>query len=157
MSRPVSAAARAALNAQQTAEAFITLLTIDHADLASPIRVCNDAVDTVSNGNTFVAFPFQLTLPTDADGVPVRAQLVIDNVDQQIVTAVRSIATAPTVLIQLVLASTPDTIEMAWPDFLLKDVSYDALIVSGQLTFERYEVEPYPARRMTPTNFPGMF
>jgi len=142
---------------QETSECFILLVTIDHADLSVPIRVSSDGVDTISRLNTFVSFPFDITLPSDSEDGPPVAKLVIDNVDRQIVQAVRSISSPPSVLMEIVLASDVETVEVDWPDFELIDVDYDALTVSGLLTQERFESEPYPHLKFTPGNFPGLF
>lgn len=157
MSRDVSLSLRAAVNAPETDEVFLVLLTVDHAGLAQPIRVTSDAVDTMSRGETFVAFPFELTLPEDGEDRPPRARLRIDNVDRQIVKAVRSIASAPTVLMEIVRAAEPDTVEAVFPDFRLRDVIYDALTVEGELTLESFLAEPYPAATFSPADFPGLF
>ncbi len=142
---------------QETSECFILLVTIDHADLAAPIRASSDGVDTVSRGNTFVSFPFELTLPSSSDEEPPQAKLVIDNVDRQIVQAIRSISSPPSVLMEIVLASDVDTVEIDCPDFELINVDYDSLTVQGVLTQERFLSEPYPHLKMTPANFPGLF
>jgi len=157
MSRTISLAGRQALYSQETGEAFLLLVTIDHADLAAPIRVSSDAVNTTSRGDEFVSFPFSLRLPDDSDeGLPL-AQIQIDNVDREIVQAVRSITTAPTVLTEIVRGSEPDMVEATWPDFLLRNVQYNALIVSGEMSVEQYLEEPYPAYNFTPAQFPGLF
>ena len=44
MSRDLSLTAKQAINAPETGEAFIILLTIDHPSLSAPIRVSSDAV-----------------------------------------------------------------------------------------------------------------
>lgn len=146
-----------ALNASQTDDVFLILLTISHASLSPSIRVSSDAVDTISNSNTFVAFPFDLSLPDDTDSASPRARLSIDNVDRQIVTAIRSISTAPSVLIQIVRAEAPNTIEASFADFKLTNISYDAHVVSGDLTVEDFTSEPFPAGKFTPSLFPGLF
>jgi hypothetical protein len=157
VSRSVSLTARQALYAQETGEVFLVLLTIDHADLASPIRVSSDAVDTLSRGDTYVAFPFRLSLPEDGDDRPPRARLAIDNVDRTIVQSLRQIGSAPRVLIEVVRGADPDSIEAAFPDFELTDAHYDALTVQGDLTLESFLREPYPAALFTPADFPGLF
>ncbi len=157
MARSVSQAVKQAVNAPETAETFIILLTIDHADLAQPIRVSSDAVDTVSRGDTFVAFPFDLSLPDDTDARLPRARLRIDNIDRQVVQAVRSITSAPSVLIEIVMASDPETVEVSFPDFQMREIGYDAVTVEGSLTLEEIEGEPYPARIFSPADFPGLF
>src|SRR5579885_2175455 len=90
VSRALSLAARQAVNAQETGEVFLLLLTLDHDELAAPIRVVNNTVDIVSRGNTYIAYPFQLELPAeDADQIS-SVRLSIDNVDRTIVQSLRA-------------------------------------------------------------------
>lgn len=156
MPRTVSTPMRAAAFAQETGEAPLVLLTIDHPDLAAPIRVTSDAVDTVSRSETYVAFPFRVALPDDTEEAA-RAQLEIDNVDRQIVQALRSIASPPTVRLEVVLASTPDLVEAGPFDFQLEEARYDALVVSGELAFEPVLDLAVPGDSMSPGLFPGLF
>ena len=157
MSRTTTNTFKSAVFAQDTNETFLILITIDHDDLDAPIRVSSDNVDTTSNGNTFVAFPFDLVLADDDENASPRARLSIDNVDRQIVLAVRTITSAPSVLVQIVLASDTDTIEASFPDFKLENISYNDLTVSGDLTLEEFTTEPYPSGTFTPADFAGMF
>lgn len=157
MTRSVSTTFKQAVAAQETGEAFLVLLTISHADLAAPIRVSSDAVNTTSRGETYVAFPFDLALPDDNRSSAPRARLTIDNVDRQIVEAMRLIQSPPTVLMEVVLASDPDTVEAEFPAFKLRSVEVDILTVRGDLTIELFEDEPYPAGSFVPSAFPGLF
>lgn len=157
MSRPVSLTAKAALNAQETGDAFLILLTISHAQLATPLRVTGDAIETVSRGNSFVPFPFELSLPDDDSGKAPEARLTIDNIDRQIVKAVRGLPSAPSVLIEIVRAAEPDTVEARFEDFRLTDVQYDSRVVEGNLTVEDFTAEPFPAFLFSPGLFPGLF
>ena len=153
----VSTPAKSAAFASETGEVFIALITIAHPNLTQPIRVSSDGVNTVSRGNTFLAFPFEYTPPTLAPNARPKAQLRIDNVEQQIMIEVRSIDSAPTVLFEVVLASSHDTVEVSFPDFELRKVEWDALVVDGELTFESYLDEPFPAVVFSPATFPGLF
>ena len=157
MSRSLSSAARQSVYAAETGEAFIILLTLSHASLAIPIRVTSDAVVTTSRGNSFIPFPFDLILPDDQDNRSPRARLVIDNVDRQIVQAVRSLSSAATVLIEIIRAASPDTVEAQFVDFKLTNVSYNAMRVEGNLTIEDFTSEPFPAASFSPSLFPGLF
>lgn len=157
MPRTLSAQAKAAIFAQETGEAVILLLTIEHADLAEPIRVSSDAVDTVSDSITYQAFPFQITFPRDSDDAPPQVRLTIDNVDRRIVQAVRELMTPPTVNLQLVLASQPDVVEVVPGEFTLASVTFDALAVEGVLKFDDILNEPFPKDVVTPATFPGLF
>lgn len=157
MSRAISGLSRQALYAAESGDAFLILLTLSHASLPVPIRVSSDAVTTVSRGNAFVPFPFDLVLPDDQENKSPRARLVIDNVDRQIVQTIRSLATAPTALIEIVRAASPDTVEAQFVDFKLTNVSYDAQRVEGDLTIEDFTAEPFPSAIFSPSLFPGIF
>lgn len=157
MSRAPSLLARQALHAEATADAFLILLTLSHTALEEPLRVSSDAVDTVSRAMTFTAFPFALTLPDDIDNQAPEARLTIDNIDREIVRTLRGLASAPTVLIEIVRAATPDIIEAQFQDFRLTNVTYDSQVVSGNLTLEDFTMEPFPAAVFSPGYFPGLF
>lgn len=146
-----------AVHAPETGEAILMLLTLDHDTLTDPLRFTSDGVDTESRGYTFVAFPFQITLPPSSKDQPPKMQLSIDNVDRQIVQTIREIQSAPSVKVEIVLASTPDTVENTYPDFILIDTNYDRLTVQGTLVIEMLEREPFPANDFTPDGFPGLF
>jgi hypothetical protein len=157
MSRAVSATGLRSLFAEESSEVWVVLLTLDHVDLPVAIRVCSDAVDIVSRGETFVSFPFELTLPDDTDGGPPRATLTIDNVSREIAEAVRSVTSPPSVVIEVVRAAEPNVVEAVLPVFELRNVRYNAQTVSGELEVEDLTSEPYPADSFTPAKFRGLF
>ncbi|MBE0598443.1 MAG: DUF1833 family protein, partial [Desulfuromonadales bacterium] len=102
-------------------------------------------------------FPFDIALPADRDDQISKVTLTIDNVDRAIVRAVRELASAPTVTLEIVLASSPDVVEAGPFEFTLQDAGYDALTVSGTLGYEDILNEPFPAGAFVPAAFPGMF
>ena len=157
MSRDTSLTFRQAIHAQETSEAFLVLIEIDHDSLSEPIRLSSDAVNTVSNGNTYVAYPFDLVLPDDPEEGVSKGRLIIDNVHRDIIQFVRNLPSAPKVTIRIVLASNPDVIEAEFPNFELVNIQYDALTVSGDLSIRSFMSEPYPGDSFTPSLFPGLF
>jgi hypothetical protein len=157
MSRSLSSLAKQSSFASETGEVWILLLTIAHPSLAQSIRVANNLQDVTSNGQNFVAFPFTITLPQDREDQPPRMKLTIDNVDRSIVTAVRTLTSPPTIALQVVLASQPNTIEATFPGFTLRDTKYDALVVEGNLNLEDIANEIYPKDSFIPTLAPALF
>jgi hypothetical protein len=157
MTRPLTAATRRAIFVPETDEVFLTLLTLNHASLESPLRVTSDAVDTTSRGNLFTAYPFDLSLPDDNEERAPRARLSIDNIDRTIIRAIRSLDTPPEVLIEIVRAADPDTVEASFSDFKLTNVRYDAHLVQGDLSVEDFTTEPFPSSVFSPSLFPGLF
>lgn len=154
---PISTGARRAVYAPESDEVFLVLLTIDHDSLDEPIRVVNNLEKITSRGEEFIAFPFDISLPDDKEDAPPRARLAIDNVSREIGQAIREIVGPPSVMIEVVMASAPDTVEASFPNFLLRNVSYDAAVVSGELMVEDLTREPFPARKFTPGAYPGVF
>ena len=156
MSRTLSTAAYSSINAQQTGEVFHVLLTIENSG-GMPIRMTDNTEDVVSRGTTFIAYPFALELPSDEAGNISQARLSIDNVARALVDEVRTLAEPLVLTIEVVAASTPDTVEYSAADYTLKNVTYDALTISGTLTQENYLSEPYPKDIMSAATFPGQF
>lgn len=157
---PVSNNFRTAANAQESDGIYLMLVTIAHDDLLEPIRVTSDTVETISRGDTFIAFHFDLDLPTNTEGGVSTAKLNISNVDRRIVQALRDItpgSNPPTVLIEVVMADDPETLEMALPGFELVSAKYKRINVEGDVSQESFFQEPWPKDTFTPANFPGMF
>lgn len=151
-----SAAAKRQAILANASDPFIWLVTIDHSSLGSPIRICNNNVDIVSNGNTFIGFPFSIQPPTDSEQAS-SASLTISNVSRKITRAIENMDTSPVLTLSLVLASTPNTIEVNFAGFTFTDVSWDANSIRATISQAVYWQEPYPRKRVTPRKFPGLF
>ncbi|RJP21681.1 MAG: DUF1833 domain-containing protein [Deltaproteobacteria bacterium] len=159
MPRPLSTVAKRAIFAQQTSEVFVILLELEHPNFAGIIRVCSNDLSVSHRGNTFVPFPFEIILPDETDDSPPRVTLRIDNVDRRIVSELRSVVTGVPVKVRLyvVLASSPDTVEVGPMEFSLRDVEFTATTVEGTLLYEDVLNESYPADSFTPARFPALF
>lgn len=158
--RDVSLDFIAAVNAQETDEAFIILVTIEHPDLPEPIYLNNSGANLVSRGHTFLALPFQPTLVEDSDDRPPQAKLIMDNLDRTLVVALREAAAggdAPVVALEVVKASDPDLVEAAFTDFEIREITYNTLTIEATLTLESLFQEPACGYSFTPTHFPGLF
>lgn len=153
----ITATTRGEMFASEADEGLLVLLTINHVDLSVPIRVVANQENIVSRTEDFIAFPFDIVLPTMAEGSPPRAQLTIDNVSLEIAQAIRQVSSAPTVLIEVVRTDNFDSVELSFPELKLQNVRWDAGQVSGDLTSEDLQLEPYPADAFVPSNFPGLF
>lgn len=156
MARDFSAAATASINEQNTDEVWLTLLTIDSPELEAPLRFVNNNASVTSRGNVYIAFPFDLEFPGQDEENPGEARLVIDNIDRMIVNFIRTIIAPPKVTIEVILASSPSTVEASFANMTLRNVTYDAKTVSGLLKFEDIVIEPV-TYAMTPERFPGQF
>jgi hypothetical protein len=158
MSRDLSSPMKSAIAAPETGEVALPLLTITHATLAQPIRVVSNTVDITSRGDLYIAWPFDVVWPDDREDQLPRVRLRIDNVDSSIGNALRSIrGRGPNVRLEVVLASSPDTIEAGPIDVVLKERDIDAGSVSGTLGAEDLLNEPFPADLFAPDKFAGLF
>lgn len=153
-----SATGRIAINAQTTDKVFLCLLQIDHPALGSPLRFVNDFQNCVSGGNTYLAYPFEITLP-DRGGLTLpQVRLVIDNVDLRITDALKALLIPPTVTVSVVLASSPSTIESGPFVMKLRQVGTpDPGKIEGVLYYADLLNEPYPAGSFDPKTAPGLF
>lgn len=127
------------------------------AGLTTPVRVVNNNEQTHSAGKLYLPFPFEIKMPDEREDRVTSVTLRIDNVDRQIVTAIRQLSSAPTVSLSVVLASSPDTIEAGPFQFTLRKAVYNAVSVSALLEYEDVLREPIPGDAFTPQNCPGMF
>ena len=147
--------------AQETGEVFLILLVIDHPTLANPLRFVNNNVNVVANDNgiprEFIAYPFDLILPDSDDDRDIIGHLTIDNVSREITETIRSIDEPPTVEVRVIRAAAPNTSEVILPLFTLRDVTWDALAISGELVLSDITTAPYPAYVFDPGRFPGLF
>lgn len=155
--RDLSTSARIAINSQETEEVFLLLLTVDHSTLENPLYFVQNNENIVSRGNTHIAYPFEINLPDSiGDSLP-QVTLSIDNVSREIVDAVRNMDDAPSISLEVVLASSPDTVEVGPFPLTVKTVDYDAMKVEFLLTFEESLLDGFPAQRFTPDLYPGLF
>jgi hypothetical protein len=160
MARTLSSTLKTAVNAQETGEVVLAITQISHPSILNgPLRVVNDLQNLTSNGKVYSAFPFQVTLPEEREDSLPRLRLVLDNIDRTIVAAIRSIppSEVPTVQVDLVLASTPDTLELSFPGLSLREVSYDVYSVEGEVLLDEDDREPFPADSLTPQIVPAIF
>ena len=143
--------------AQETDEVWLILLTLSHPDLTDDIRVVHNPETITSRSQDYIGFAFELSLPSDTEDQAPVAELRIDNVSREIAEAIRSIASAPTVTIEIVRAADPDTVELSLTGFTLSNVRWDALTISGRLVLDDIAIEPYPVGAFSPASFPGLF
>ena len=165
MSRSISSATRSALYAQETDEVFVLLLEFDNElDNAQPIRL---ALSNVNYNSTcggiytdaplFVGAFFQIELPSETGEDINAVRVAIDNVDQQIVEAVRNSVGKPKVRLWVVLSSTPNVVEAGPFRFRLENATYDNFYVRGELVYEDVVNRRWPQHDFTPHNTPGLF
>ena len=157
MPRAISAPLKAGLLAGATAEGVIPLLTISHPDLAAPVRLSGDRVDTVSRGDTYTAFPFDLVVPDDRLQQLPRGELQISNVSREITAWLRSLVSPPDVTIELVRLDDPDSVEASWTGLRLQEPRWTTEHIACSLVGGDRATRRWPAGRFEPSGFPGLY
>lgn len=149
--------------AQETKHVLLCLLTINN-----DLRLCNIPVEKLpelgeniygcrSNGQTYIFLPFEIQLPQDDKTGVVTATLKIDNVDRRVTPYARANRQPINMDIQVVTTANLDYIEMEHKDFKLTNVASDCFVISGNISLEYLDLEPYPSGRFTPSGFTGLF
>lgn len=156
--RQISATALEAVLAQETDEVFLTIVKISHPTLGSDLRFVNDHAQLVRSDGTYLPAAFEFRLPDDQeDNIP-RGEIVLDNVDRQIIAAVRPLQSAPEIEVNVVLASSPNTVEIGPMQFKLKKFDYNELTIRGRLGYdEDFLNEGFPKESFNPRTTPGIF
>lgn len=151
--------------AQETDQVFTVLLTFSSDELTDDIRITSDPKETlpianvlgvVSNDQEFLFAPFDIRLPRDDKTGVISAKLTIDNIDQTIIPHLRSVKKPIDLKIQIVLSADTDYIEKTYDGFKLDNIEYDQFTISGILTKDYWDAEPFPYARFTPSAWPGL-
>ena len=168
--------ARRALDQDATDEVEIVLIGIEHPDLDELIKLSTDPTERLSieplkygTRSAWLAdeypeeadepFKFVLVstwLPSDKDDAPAAATIILDEIDANIAEAFRSTTEQATVHMAVVLASSPDDVEMEHRGLKLVSADGDANQVRLTITREPITEESWPAHRMTKQRFPGL-
>lgn len=124
-------------------------------------RIYESADDVIygvtSRGNDFTFMPLEITPPSENDNTAPSFSLTINDVSQYVVPIVRQLTKPPRVLLEVVLASSPDVIEASFDEFYVTNFTYDAQKVVANMEMTDYSVEPFPCFTFTPAFFPGLF
>lgn len=134
------------------------LLEITHDQLAVPIRVVADTQDLISNGDTYTAYAFGISLPDDRAGQLPRANLVIDNLGQELTQWLDASGggRGAQVRIMQVMRDAPDVIEYETTLDLL-NVGQSLARISGELGYDDTLNQAGLAATYRPDNCPAIF
>lgn len=158
MSRPFAPNLRASLEAWKSDEVYLILLSITHPELSGVLRLANNNEDVTSNGKVFQGFPFSIEPPSETDSPP-QASVTIQNVDRRIGIEILKLRylQPPKAMIQVVLASNPNTVWLEYRNFYLRNIQGNAMQITANLDSWDFGREPWPARRATKDRYPSLF
>jgi hypothetical protein len=146
-----------AVVSQNTDQVFLFLLTLNHTDLTNPILVVNNTENITSNGNVYTAFPFNLVLPQDDGESLPQVVITLSNVSLEFIDEIRGLNGALDVKLDVILASSPNTIEMSIDGMKTYTISYDAQNIQATCQIEDVLNMSFPNELYLPSNFPGLF
>lgn len=132
-----SAAFNTALYPVNASDIQLICLEIDHPDLTEPVRVVNDKEDIVSNGNTFIACAFNITLPQQPQGGLPTGQLTVDNVGRELMQwlEISNGGRGATVTFYIIRKGDPDTVEMSMTLYFTS-ICATQLTIQGDLSLD---------------------
>jgi hypothetical protein len=147
------------VNSQQIDVAFLWLLTFDDYANATQLRAVNNLEDVTSNGQLFTAFPFELTLPPDDGQRPQSLKLSFPNVGRELMDLVRKYdaGNTPKVRVDLVLSSSPDTIEKTIDFMVVSNVTFNAMSITFELSPSSIFARRTSVGTYNQAEFPGLF
>lgn len=157
MSRNLSVKFVETIQALSTGDAAIFLLTITHPSFAETIRICNNRTDITSRGNLFQALAFDITLAVDDSKTLPSMAMTLDNVDRSLIREIRELPDPPDFLMELILASDPETVELAFPEMTVSQITYDANMIRTNVIVSDMLNLKYPRGTATPASNPGLF
>jgi len=172
--RSVSLTARESFDAPSTAEVELVLFVIEHASLDAPIRLSTDPSERISTDPLYYGTrstwmgadphsdPYLFVLvssdvPSDLEDAPASATFILQNVDNDIATLLRSFTDQATVHMAVVLASSPNTPEIEYRDLVMTGCEGNAAEVSITISRAPIEDEGAAMDRFTKDRFPGCF
>ncbi len=157
MSNTLSNEVLAQLFAQESNDPFLTLLTLSHPDFISDIFLVNNTVDITSRGQVYSALPMKIRVPTD-DGETARSfQIDMDNAALTMMTAIRSVTTAISVKLEMILASMPDVVQISQEDLTIATITYTATSLTARIVLDGFLNVAMTSEQYVPKNFPGIF
>lgn len=163
MTRDLSTELKEAMTAPESGFVVLTLLTISHPDLETPLRIVNNKRNVSSRGNVFGACFFTAPWPEDKEGTSPKTTVTFNNANQWFTPTLRTLVGEYTVLLEQVsptdLDASPqefDTVELAYLPLIMTDITYDVRRVTGTLVANKSMARRFPFGTFSATDFPGV-
>lgn len=172
--RRVSLNARTSSDSATSAEVEVALIMIEHPALDAPVRLSTDPTERLSieplmygtrtnwmdsdpSSEPFLFVLASAELPSDLEDAPAAASIVLENVGSDIAELMRSFTDQPSVHIAVVMASSPDLVEVEYRGMVMTGASGNANEISIDVSRAPIEEESVPMDRFTKDRFPGVF
>jgi len=166
--RTITASFRKEAEAQFSPEADLCFITISATAGGAGLYFVWDTKDYIYNGNTFIGFPFDITILSDDEGPP-KAQIAIQNVSTLIGLQIQGLKGPPRLKIELLSTldfnigvdprtaiGTP-TVAYSFDKAFMVNIKVDFLTVTADIVGWDYLQRVWPGKRATQNLFPGLF
>lgn len=155
--RTVSNAAVQGMLSRETDKVFLVCVRIKHPSFAT-FYLVNDTQDLVRNDATYTAFPFVPIFPDEVEGQVPTAQIKFSNVDESIGKAIYAASGRGTVEMEVVLADTPNTVEIGPVTMLVSSATITATDITLNLSADdEFLNQQVPGQIYTPVNSPSVY
>lgn len=121
--------AKAKLPSVKEEELFFVLMTIRGSEDHPPVRVVNNSIDVVSRGNTYSAYPFEITM---GEGTLPSVTLRMDNLSAEM-SGLFMLSDSIDVGVEIVRSESVDIVEVAYPTFSLQSFTVNQFELKGKL------------------------
>ncbi len=156
LSNNLSAQLLAEMYGQVSSDPFVMLVTLTHTSFTT-LRLVNNTENVVSRGNTYNAFPMTITPPVD-DGESLReVSITFDNVSLESVDELRTVTTPIDVVIEMVLASSLDTVQHSLEELKIRNITYNKSTISARLYMDDFLSVELTSEKYDPGTFNGLF
>lgn len=142
-----------------TGELFPVLITVEHEDLAAPIRLASPVASTfTSRGDDYEAVLFDVQFGSESPDEPPSATAKIDDVSGLILAQVLALDPSPTLKLEIVSESEPDDVQYALYDLTIEQLVREGVAsLSFRLSTELLDSIPFPGVPMTRDRFPALY
>ena len=159
MTRPVSSAFRAFLQARTPHDGVILLLRLSHPQAGFTTQNWTDCEeDVVVGATTYASRRFTIPLPSDEEGVA-EVQLDVDvrDMDDDLLEDILAASDdQPEVNVDVARRPDPDTVEATFY-FQMRAATTDLGELVATLVYEPVLAEGFPGKTFNATGFPGLF
>jgi hypothetical protein len=153
---PISAQNTPDLLASHSPFAWLFLLTISTPG-NPPLRLVNNPEPIMSRGDQYEPYAFAIVLSADTGEKLPTMTIEIDNIAGDIIEAIRGFSDPPHIKVELVSTQFPDLVEKSLDYLKLKSVTYDSIVIQGQMEVVNVLTAAFPNGSYTPSQFPGLF
>ncbi|WP_226426530.1 DUF1833 family protein [Xanthomonas sp. MWU16-30325] len=136
----------------------LELLEMTAPSMGAVLRIANDTEDWVSNGNTYMGYPFRFAPPADSAGDTPRAQLEVDNVGRGITDDLERVQPNEVVMCRVLITdrTQPDVIARRF--YLpMTRVRAAGPLITAQIGADFFMRQQAVKLRANPHTLPGIF